>query len=66
MLEKLTGKFKDQRLALQKAEMNAKSNYEMLLQQLTDNIRTDESRSSEKSASKAGTLSDAANFKGDL
>mmetsp|Transcript_88718 Transcript_88718/g.254041 ORF Transcript_88718/g.254041 Transcript_88718/m.254041 type:complete len:673 (-) Transcript_88718:96-2114(-) len=66
MLEKLTGKFKEQRLALQKAEMNAKSNYEMLLQQLTDNIRTDESRSSEKSASKAGKLSDAANFKGDL
>merc|ERR550537_1926915 len=39
MLEKLEKKFKDEKLALEKAEMNAKANYELLMQQLTDDLK---------------------------
>jgi len=36
LLEKLKLKFEDQRLALEKEEMNSKANYEVLMQQLTN------------------------------
>lgn len=65
MLEKLQTKFEDQRLALEKEEMNAKANYEVLMQQLTDDIAEDKKSAAEKTAAKAGRLEDAAQAKGD-
>jgi len=66
MLEKLRHKFQDQRLALEKEEMNAKANFEMLKQKLTDNLKDDKKRKDEKTARKAQRLEDAAAAKGDL
>merc|ERR1719473_983995 len=66
MLEKLSKKFKDQLLALEKEEISARSNYETLMQQLTDNMRRDKKMTAEKTAAKAGRLEDAANAKADL
>eukprot|EP00445_Apocalathium_hangoei_P048502 CAMPEP_0204000188 /NCGR_PEP_ID=MMETSP0360-20130528/15157_1 /ASSEMBLY_ACC=CAM_ASM_000342 /TAXON_ID=268821 /ORGANISM="Scrippsiella Hangoei, Strain SHTV-5" /LENGTH=315 /DNA_ID=CAMNT_0050941439 /DNA_START=23 /DNA_END=967 /DNA_ORIENTATION=+ len=66
ILEKLRHKFQDQKVALQKAEMNAKANYEMLAQNLKDNIQEDKKRSTDKTATKAQRLEDAAVAKADL
>jgi len=66
MLEKLRLKFQDQRLALQKAEMAAKANYQVLAQKLTDSIKDSKTRSSDRTATKASRLDDAAKAKGDL
>jgi len=66
MLEKLRHKFQDERLALQKAEMNAKHNFEMLEQKLTDNIKEETQRATDKTAKKGQRLDDAATAKGDL
>jgi len=66
MLEKLLKKFSDERLALEKAEMSAKGNYEVLMQQLTDDEERDGVLIKEKTAAKAGRLEDAAAAKGDL
>jgi len=66
MLEKLRLKFQDQRLALEKAEINAKSNFQLLLQRLTDNIGAEEQSASEKTAARAGRKEDAAEAKGTL
>ncbi|CAK0878166.1 unnamed protein product [Prorocentrum cordatum] len=66
MLEKLRHKFQDQLLDLQKAEMNAKSNFELLAQGLEDNIEYDTGSSKAKTARRAGRLEDAAKAKGDL
>eukprot|EP00443_Scrippsiella_acuminata_P049147 CAMPEP_0115428626 /NCGR_PEP_ID=MMETSP0271-20121206/30082_1 /TAXON_ID=71861 /ORGANISM="Scrippsiella trochoidea, Strain CCMP3099" /LENGTH=687 /DNA_ID=CAMNT_0002853741 /DNA_START=78 /DNA_END=2141 /DNA_ORIENTATION=+ len=66
MLEKLRHKFQDQRLALEKEEMNAKANFEMLAQKLTDNIKEDKKRAADKTATKAQRVEDAAIAKGDL
>jgi len=66
ILEKLLHKFQDQKVALQKAEMNAKANYEMLAQNLKDNIQEDKKRSTDKTATKAQRLEDAAVAKADL
>mmetsp|Transcript_74022 Transcript_74022/g.163656 ORF Transcript_74022/g.163656 Transcript_74022/m.163656 type:complete len:566 (+) Transcript_74022:423-2120(+) len=66
MLEKLTLRFQDERLALEKAEINAKSNYEVLMQQLEDNLKADGNSVSQKTSAKAGRLEDAATAKGDL
>lgn len=66
MLEKLKHKFEDQRLALEKEEMNAKMSYEVLLQQLTDDIKADNDAVSTKTAAKAGRLEAGAQAKGDL
>jgi len=65
ILEKLKAKFQEQLLALEKEEMNSKANYEVLMQQLTDNIKYATSSSEQKTAEKAGRLSDAANAKGE-
>jgi len=66
MLEKLTGRFKEELLALQKAEMNARSNFEMLSQQLHDNIQYDGKSISDKTEAKAQKLEIAAKATGDL
>merc|ERR1719356_803892 len=66
ILEKLTAKFKSEKLELEKAELAARSNYEVLMQRLTDNLKASEASSSAKTAAKAGRLEDASSAKGDL
>jgi len=66
MMEKLKLKFEDQRLAVEKAEIAAKSNFQVLAQQLTDDIRDMDKSSAEKLVKKAERLSDAAEAKGEL
>merc|ERR1719424_2182027 len=66
MLEKLRHKFQDQLLALQKEELNMKSNFEALSQGLQDNIEYDTSASKQKTSEKAARLEAAASAKGDL
>merc|ERR1719504_159097 len=63
LLEKLKLKFEDQRLAVEKAEMNAVANYQVLMQQLTDDIKYDNATIKKKTAMKAKRLEDAANAK---
>jgi len=65
LLEKLKLKFEDQRLALEKEEMTSKANFEVLLQQLTDDIKADNAAIKKKTAMKAKRLEDAANAKSD-
>jgi len=65
MLEKLKAKFSEQLLALEKEEMNAKANYEVLAQKLTDNISYSKKSVAKKTATKASTLAFAADCKGD-
>jgi hypothetical protein len=65
VLEKLKLKFEDQRLALEKEEMTSKANYEVLAQQLTDDIKNDNANVEKKTAQKAKRLEDAATAKGD-
>jgi len=65
LLEKLKLKFEDQRLALEKEEMNNKASFEVLLQQLTDDIKADNAAIKKKTALKAKRLGDAATAKGD-
>jgi len=66
LLEKLEAKFKAQLLALEKEEMSAKSNYQLLMQQLEDDIKADKATAAKKTARKASRLDDAAVAKGDL
>merc|ERR1719504_488159 len=63
MLEKLKLKFEDQRLAVEKAEMSAVANYQVLMQQLTDDIKYNNATIKKKTATKAKRLEDAANAK---
>jgi len=65
LLEKLKLKFEDQRLALEKEEMTSKANFEVLLQQLTDDIKADNAAIKKKTAMKAKRQEDAANAKSD-
>merc|ERR1740130_2684150 len=65
LLEKLKLKFEDQRLTLEKEEMTSKGNYQVLLQQLTDDIKADNAAIQKKTAMKAKRLGDAATAKGD-
>jgi len=65
ILEKLRLKFQDQRLQLQKEEMNSKHNYEMLKQELTDDIKYAKATVEKKTARKAQRQEDAAVAKGD-
>merc|ERR1719230_881250 len=58
-------KFEDQRLTLEKEEMTLKANYEVLMQQLTDDIKADNASIKKKTATKAKRLEAAANAKGD-
>eukprot|EP00929_Paragymnodinium_shiwhaense_P073068 TRINITY_DN3712_c0_g1_i1.p1 TRINITY_DN3712_c0_g1~~TRINITY_DN3712_c0_g1_i1.p1 ORF type:complete len:668 (+),score=302.44 TRINITY_DN3712_c0_g1_i1:62-2065(+) len=66
MLEKLESKFVDERVALEKAELNARGNYEVLLERLVNNIKNNNEIASEKTAAKAGRLEDKASAQGDL
>merc|ERR1719428_1082616 len=66
MLEKLLHKFEDELFALEKAEMNANANYEMLAQKLTALIRDANDSIAKKTATKAERLEFAATAKGDL
>jgi len=66
ILEKLRLKFQDQKLALQKAEMNAKANYALLMQKLEDNMKEDKAQVATKTAFKAVCLGHAAAAKADL
>jgi len=65
LLEKLKLKFEDQRLVLEKEEMSAKGNFQVLNQQLTDDIKADNAAVQKKTAMKAKRLGDAATAKGD-
>ena len=66
LLEKLRLKFQDQKLALEKAEMNSKSNFQVLMQKLTDNIVEFKKTTEEKTAFKGSCINNAATAKGDL
>jgi len=65
LLEKLKLKFEDQRLILEKEEISSKGNYQVLMQQLTDDIKADNAAVKKKTAMKAKRLGDAATAKGD-
>merc|ERR1719230_137727 len=65
ILEKLRLKFQDQRLQLEKEELNAKHNYEMLMQALTDDIKRGKKVVAEKTARRSQRKEDAAVAKGD-
>jgi len=65
VLEKLKLKFEDEKLALEKEEMAAKANYQVLMQQLTDDIKHNKATIKAKTALKAKRLEDAATAKGD-
>merc|ERR1719375_1867907 len=66
MLEKLLHKFEDELFALEKAEMNANANYEMLAQKLTALIKDGKDSIAAKTTSKAERLEFAAAAKGEL
>merc|ERR1719327_2291605 len=63
MLEKLLHKFEDELFALEKAEMNAQANYDMLAQKLTGLIKDGKSNIESKTAKKAENLEFAAGAK---
>merc|ERR1719183_1817177 len=65
LLGKLKLKFEDQKLQLEKEEMTSKANFEVLAQQLTDDIKADNASVEKKTALKAKRLGDAAKAKGD-
>merc|ERR1719183_1114109 len=65
LLGKLQLKFEDQKLALEKEEMTAKANFEVLAQQLTDDIKADNASIEKKTQLKAKRLGDAAQARGD-
>jgi len=65
LLKKLKTKFEDQKLQLEKEEMNSKANFEVLAQQLTDDIKNDSANADKKTQMKAKRLGDAAQAKGD-
>jgi len=65
VLEKLKLKFEDEKLALEKDEMTKKANYEVLMQQLTDDIKANKASIEKKTAMKGKRLQDAATAKGD-
>jgi len=66
MLEKLLDKFVEERTALEKAEMNGKHAYDMLVQDLTAQIQQATQDREEKSELKAKTLQAKADAEGDL
>jgi len=66
MLEKLEDKFNDERSDLEKAEVNAKHAYDMLMQDLTAQVENATQARTEKSETKGKKLQAAADAKGDL
>jgi hypothetical protein len=65
MLEKMRLKFQDQKLDLEKAEMNNKANHEVLAQKLHDTIKESRLIASEKTAVKAQRMEDSATATGE-
>jgi len=66
MLEKLEDKFEDERSDLEKAEVNAKHAFDMLMQDLTAQIENATNARTEKSVTRGKKLQAAADAKGDL
>merc|ERR1719439_551072 len=66
MLEKLLDKFMDERTALEKAEMNSKHAYDMLMQDLKAQIAQATQDRDEKAETKAKKLQAKADAQGDL
>jgi histone H3/H4 len=66
MLEKLLDKFIAERTALEKDEMNAKSAYQMLMQDLENGISQSTIDKDEKTEARAGKLEAKATAEGDL
>jgi len=66
MLEKLQDQFRDERSTLEKEEMEKKHAYEMMMQDLTDEIERATAERSRKMKTKAQRMEDAAAAKGDL
>merc|ERR1719446_926633 len=66
MLEKLEDKFSDERSELEKAEVNAKHAFDMLMQDLTAQVENATQARTEKSETKGKKLQAAADAKGDL
>jgi hypothetical protein len=66
MLEKLRIRFQDERLVLEKEEMNKKAAFEQILQKLTDDINYAKEQVSAKSQGKARAEQDVATAEGDL
>mmetsp|Transcript_92272 Transcript_92272/g.266309 ORF Transcript_92272/g.266309 Transcript_92272/m.266309 type:complete len:673 (-) Transcript_92272:81-2099(-) len=66
MLEKLHDKFVDERTALEKAEMNSKHAFDMLVQDLTAQIEQATTDRGEKAETKAKKLQAKADAEGDL
>ena len=65
MLVKLKLKFEDQKLDLEKEEMSTKANFQVLAQQLTDDIKNDSANSDKKTAMKAASPDDSTRGKGE-
>jgi len=65
LLEKLKLKFEDQKLSLEKEEMTSKANFQVLAQQLTDDVKANTDSVEKKTAMKAKRIGDAADAKGD-
>jgi len=66
MLEKLRIRFQDERLVLEKEEMNKVGAFDQLLQSLTDDIKYAEKQTSDKSQAKGQAKADSATAQGDL
>jgi hypothetical protein len=66
MLEKLKDKFEDERSELQKAEVNGRHAYDMLMQDLKAQIEHNEQARTDKKAMQGKKLQAAADAKGDL
>jgi len=66
MLTKLKDKFEDERASLEKEEMTAKQSYEMMMQDLTDQVERAEKQRERKAQRKAQREEDAAAAKGEL
>merc|ERR1719386_695359 len=65
LMEKLLAKFEDQKLTLEKEEMKKVGNFQVLEQQLTDNIKEGEKSIGEKTKMKAQRLEDEETALGD-
>ena len=66
MLEKLKDKFEEERNTCEKEEMEKKHAYQMMMQDLQDEIERATAEKGRKVKSKATREEDAAGFKGDL
>jgi len=65
LLAKLKMKFEDQKLVLEKEEMTSKANFQVLAQQLSDDVENDKESVEKKTATKAKRIGNAADARGD-